>query len=131
MDESGSALGRRCVCGVKSKSGHVSLGAIGAFRRGNAKCGEKQEQSGDLLEKTSQVGLKAPLFSRARVSCFSFFLFTSSPVCRKVLYMWCLWVNIKVIFASPSPSLGVKLRMGFRGVEFLMICRARSEVKEP
>lgn len=93
--------------------------------------GRGKNKVGTFLEKTSQVGLKTPPFSRARVSCFSFFLFTSSPVCRKVLYMCRLWVNIKVIFASPSPSLGVKLRMGFRGVEFLMICRARSWVKEP
>ena len=50
---------------------------------------------------------------------------------RKVLYMWRLWVNIKMIFASPSSSLSVNRRMGFRGVEFLMICRARSGVKEP
>lgn len=91
----------------------------------------EEEQSGDLSRETSPIGLKTPPFSRARVSCFSFFSFTSSPVCRKVLYMWRLWVNIKVIFASPSPSLGVNRRMGFRGVEFLMICRARSGVKEP
>ena len=87
MDESGGALGRRGVRGEKLKSGHVALGAIGAFGRGEAKCGERQEQSGDLSRETSQVGLKAPLFSRARVSCFSFFSFTSSPVCRKVLYL--------------------------------------------
>ena len=87
MDESGAALGRRGVRGEKTKSGHVALGAMGAFGRGNAKCGERQEQSGDFFRETSPIGLKTPPFSRARVSCFSFFPFTSSPVCRKVLYL--------------------------------------------
>ena len=61
----------------------------------------EEEQSGDFFRETSPIGLKTPLFSRARVSCFSFFPFTSSPVYRKVLYMWRLWVNIKVILLHP------------------------------
>ena len=45
----------------------------------------EEEQSGDLSRETSSIGLKTPPFSRARVSCFFFFPFTSSPVYRKVL----------------------------------------------
>ena len=49
--------------------------------------GRGKNKVGTFLEKISQVGLKTPPFSRARVSYFSFFSFTSSPVCRKVLYL--------------------------------------------
>ena len=101
MDESGWALARRGVRGEKTRPRHVSLGAIGAFRRGKAKCGEKQEQCTDVSRQTSQVGLKTPPLSRARVSCFSFFPFTASQVCLKLLYMRNLCVNMKAIFASP------------------------------
>ena len=87
MDESGGALGRRGVRGEKSKSGHVALGAIGAFGRGNAKCGERQKQSGDLSrENLASRSKNIPIFTRARQLFFLFplHLFT---VCRKVLYL--------------------------------------------
>ena len=82
MDESGGALGRRSVRGEKSKSGHVALGAIGAFGRGNAKCGERQEQSGDLSrENLANRSKNTPVFTRARQLFFLFplHLFTGVP----------------------------------------------------
>ena len=86
MDESGWALARRGVRGEKTRPRHVSLGAIGAFRRGNAKCGEKQEQCTDVSRETSQVGLKTPPLSRARQLFFLFSLHRFTGVSQIVVY---------------------------------------------
>lgn len=82
MDESGWALARRGVRGEKTRPRHVLHGAIGAFRRGKAKCGEKQEQSGDLSrENLASRSKNTPVFTRARQLFFFFplHLFTGVP----------------------------------------------------